>query len=237
MDYFHGWEPQMPNFCGPAVGEKKMLWDQNLCLHSFFSFYVSSGSFWELMENWKKEFPFRNKFACIIKVFFLSLVQQNSFCFSSLCVFWLTYLLSTYVPLQTPNAGGIRHTKLVLFKHQCQSVPWVKFCLQKCATSAVSCQYDNSFTVPAVFTKIQRMKAEKYKTKMVSRYFWFLNVSHNFAKIVCIFSKQKQLKKWENKKKKLLKNTAVSSVSCWFWNHLHCMKTFKWACSGYHTEI
>lgn len=25
MDYFHGWEPQMPNFCGPAVGEKRAV--------------------------------------------------------------------------------------------------------------------------------------------------------------------------------------------------------------------
>lgn len=25
MDYFHGWEPQMKNFCGPAVGEKNAV--------------------------------------------------------------------------------------------------------------------------------------------------------------------------------------------------------------------
>lgn len=129
------------------------------------------------MENWKKEFPFRNKFFCTINVFFVFL----SFYSSSLCLFWYTYLLSTYVPLQTLNAGRISHKKLVLFKHQCQSVPWVKFCLQKCAISAVSCQYDNSFTVPAVFTKVQRLEAGKYKTKMVSRYFWVLNVGHNFV--------------------------------------------------------
>lgn len=86
----------------------------------------------------------------------------------------------TYVPLQSLNAGGISYTKLVLFKHCFQSVTWVKFCLQNCAASAVSCQY-NSFAVPAVFTKIQRMKAGKYKAKVVSRYFWFLNVSRNFV--------------------------------------------------------
>lgn len=25
MDYFHGWELQMPDFCGPAVGEKNAV--------------------------------------------------------------------------------------------------------------------------------------------------------------------------------------------------------------------
>lgn len=58
-------------FLWASSRRKKMLWDQNLCLHSFF-IYVPLGSFWKLMKNWKKEFPFRNKFACIIDVFFSS---------------------------------------------------------------------------------------------------------------------------------------------------------------------
>lgn len=86
MGYFHGWEATDAKFLWASSWRKKLLWDQNLCLHSFFSLYVPLESSQKLVENWKKTLPFRNHFAWVYNWTFFFLFYSKIHFIFQVCV-------------------------------------------------------------------------------------------------------------------------------------------------------